>query len=561
MSVFGSLKTNKLRLQGHGPVATDYSIEVSEDMLHMKMGDESVLTIAPDNDDVAIQTTDSDKHHLEISKDAIFKKDVHVEGSKLCIHGNFEMKDNSRLASYNEYDTSRSSHESMMGMSHMDHMIGNGFFSGTQGGDDEMLIALEFCHKMQPHHQEAVDTGRVMYKWAADGAVGHLGFHLQYWQQIEIDRQSNIGLNIVNYIQNKTDSNGQLYYSQAIRDKVSSLIIEFKRVAIGSGTHMYNKETDVYEESAGGEYSRIIENYTNPPTYKKYLKYWPEYKRMMNEEFYIYNYPGPDFLYPQLELNFLRDMILQNEGGHMMIESMLQNMNTQFHSAEVMATGEYIPGSASYCFKESVKVMDLVDKALDGVTITDENDLAKLPKIDGLLDTVNREYKIYFGEIPFLKELVQTICTRNKIVADAGDHGTDHGADNGSSQMTTYIITSGMANGAHKFLMDGEYKSMVHINKGTKVKFDQSDVSNCGPLGISTLADGRMNGMVHEMNDHNDGVMYFVDGNEVTKDDYKQMFTMHTNRYMTFQTSNATPMNLYYYCKNMANMGGMLHVM
>ena len=467
--IVGELKINKLLLQGHGATSSDFSFVVHDDSLHMKMGNISLLTVAPDSDNTSLESTES-KHHIEISKQIEFHENI-------VVHKQLKLPKASRQKMLNDYITSRPQ------MDHMMHMIGG---SGLNS-------ALEFCQKMIPHHQEAIDTGKVIYNWASDTMVSDFGLHLQIGQGIEIENMQNIGMSLAEKL-----------------GKLDQIIVLDEQI--------FNPKTN------------NVEN-------KKQLKTWEGYTRMMNNEHHVLEFPGPNMKYPMMELTFLQDMLTHHEGGQMMIESFLQSVGS----------------SADGLLNKALDLENIIDSEID-VTMRYLTSADPTKLENKLFKIINKMYKAHLSEIVWLKESIDILCYRNEISSKV-DSGNSNGSEN------TFVVTSGMASGAHKFLLNGEYKAMVMLSVGKEYTFDQSDTSNCGPIGLSTIEDGRMNGTLHENHDYIDGIQYFMDGNEVTKDHYKNMFTMHTERYVMFETNASTPMFLYYYCKKMANMGGTLHIM
>ena len=357
------------------------------------------------------------------------QKELHCEGPRVCVHNTIELDvhGDSVYSTYSTYDADRKAHAEHMGVSHMDHMIGHNHSLGDGSGvimsmfqmfDDgtmfmstnpaliNPLLALEFCVKMQPHHQEAVDTGDVMYKFAVDGGVGHLGFHVSYWQGVEIARQHDIGVALINYINSSNE------YPQKLKDLLNTYVVEYKRVRAGTGTHSYDKDSDSYVE--GGVKDYVTEQAFNTATQqlenKRFLKYWPEYKKMIGDQFYDYTY-GPTDLWPYAEVKWLRDMHDQNVGGHMMISSMLKNMNKLVHpdDTDEMFAMEYIVNRDTYTpalFASSTVVMaDTVDSIIPGSPSFHE--------------TVSREYKIYFGEVPYLLAEINRIGVSSRMTYNA----------------------------------------------------------------------------------------------------------------------------------------------
>lgn len=82
--VQGSLKTNKLTLQGHGEIGTDVTMDVNDDQFQMKMGNQVLMTVDTD-DSVEIEGNvedhaTSNNSHLTFAKDSKFQGNVEVEG-------------------------------------------------------------------------------------------------------------------------------------------------------------------------------------------------------------------------------------------------------------------------------------------------------------------------------------------------------------------------------------------------------------------------------------------------------------------------------------------------
>ena len=146
------------------------------------------------------------------------------------------------------------------------------------------------------------------------------------------------------------------------------------------------------------------------------------------------------------------------------------------------------------------------------------------------------------------------MCYRNAVKSNILSTSSN---DHSIIDERSYSITTGMSDGVHVFLINGEYKSMLMLNAGTMYTFDQTPTS-CGPLGFSTISDGRADGSIDESKNVSEGLTYFLEGIEVTQAEYKAGFVSGKLRKIMF--TPVIGMNIYYYCNNMMNMGGTIMI-
>ena len=462
MPAFGNLKVNKITIQGKNENddmrdSSDYSFDVSKDVLQISRKDPSssksdiLLTISKDGADPidpsmpSLEDTTITVHKnilakLNITVDGGIYGDGEVHGGMLHSHSQIEICGHGDpvFETFAAYNSHQIHHAEEMGMSHDDHMIGHRMNDGTICSMFNKnstfksqvfnllgpLLVLEFCVKMQPHHQEAIDTGDVMYKWAVDGGVSHLGFHLSYWQDIDNNKQHFIGTSIIDYVNSKNE------YPQDVKDLVNKYKVLYKRVRPGYGTHHYDKSSDSYKEGGSLDYKTSSE--LNPTSGnfgpRFFIKYWPDYQKMMGDQFYNYDL-GPDDVWPHAEVKFLRDMYEQNKAGHMMISSLLSSLND-------LQGKKYSALTLKNFTNDSFAAVILVLKDIDTIisTFLGKPLMESSKSKSSVHETIGREYKIYFGEVPFLLREIQRIgMSRRLTYAEApfkvGGHG--HGDGDG----------------------------------------------------------------------------------------------------------------------------------
>lgn len=84
-SVYGALKTNKLVVQGRGSVnGNDVTMDVAEDTFMMKMGEDTLLTVAPDGVSDINDAGSNGPSTLTIAKPTVFEGDVEVKGNLIA---------------------------------------------------------------------------------------------------------------------------------------------------------------------------------------------------------------------------------------------------------------------------------------------------------------------------------------------------------------------------------------------------------------------------------------------------------------------------------------------
>ena len=105
--------------------------------------------------------------------------------------------------------------------------------------------------------------------------------------------------------------------------------------------------------------------------------------------------------------------------------------------------------------------------------------------------------------------------------------------------METVVTVTSM-----KFYIDGIQQAEVGLYRGFTYTFEQNDSSNSAhPLRFSTTDDGTHGGG----SEYTDGVIYTG--------------TQGSNGLLTFTVPLDAPDNLYYYCQNDVNMGGVIQIL
>ena len=130
-----------------------------------------------------------------------------------------------------------------------------------------------------------------------------------------------------------------------------------------------------------------------------------------------------------------------------------------------------------------------------------------------------------------------------------------------------YNVTVGPGLGGqtgNKYYIDAEYRPVLNLVIGYTYVFDQSDptnqyypnangtLDNPHPLNFSAdNANGELNGGTSYLLD----VLYFLDDNEVTQQEYIEKFTETANRKVQLTVGSTTPAILYYWCYLHSEMG------
>jgi len=132
----------------------------------------------------------------------------------------------------------------------------------------------------------------------------------------------------------------------------------------------------------------------------------------------------------------------------------------------------------------------------------------------------------------------------------------------------TYVGNDGVSN---KYYFNNDftnYAPALTFVVGYTYRFDQSNFTNLfypnpeggtlnpHPLEFSITENGTLAGGTTYL----DGVVYLLDGAEVTREKYLEDFTGATTRSIQITVTSNTPTTLYYYCTNHTGMGAVINV-
>ena len=133
-----------------------------------------------------------------------------------------------------------------------------------------------------------------------------------------------------------------------------------------------------------------------------------------------------------------------------------------------------------------------------------------------------------------------------------------------------YTVTVGAAQGSDSgnkyYFADGTqtdmYKPVLNLVTGYTYIFDQSDRTNLyypnfdivNPHPLNFSADNA-NGELGGGSTYLEGVVYKINNDPVTKQEYWDKFNSATTRSVQITITDTTPTTLYYHCKNHTNMG------
>jgi len=133
-------------------------------------------------------------------------------------------------------------------------------------------------------------------------------------------------------------------------------------------------------------------------------------------------------------------------------------------------------------------------------------------------------------------------------------------------EYTVVIENQGEGN---KYILNGVYKPELNFVVGYTYTFIQDDdtnvyypnengtINNQHPLNFS--ADD-LNGPLGGGTSYLDGVVYKLDGKEVTQQEYWTGFEIANTRRVSIRVTNDTPSVLYYWCQKHQNMGNLINV-
>ena len=118
----------------------------------------------------------------------------------------------------------------------------------------------------------------------------------------------------------------------------------------------------------------------------------------------------------------------------------------------------------------------------------------------------------------------------------------------------------GQASGV--FYINGVERPELNITKGRTYVFDQSDSTNAAyatlnhPLMLSTVENGELAGGDH----YNTGVIYKLDGSQVTMAQYVSGFVSATTRKVELTLGATAPNTLYYWCHFHTGQGNKINI-